>query len=78
MNNAGISDTFDPDMLDTERWDKLMEVNARSVFLGMKTAALAMQQTGGGSIVNISSISGVTGQTGCTWPTTPPRARSGR
>jgi NAD(P)-dependent dehydrogenase (short-subunit alcohol dehydrogenase family) len=39
-----------------------MAVNAKGVFLGMKHAAPAMRQAGGGSIVNISSISGFTGQ----------------
>jgi len=62
VNNAGISGTFDPDMLSTTAWDTLMEVNAKGVFLGMKTAITAMQETGGGAIVNISSISGFVGQ----------------
>ena len=62
VNNAGISGTFDPDMLSTTAWDKLMDVNAKGVFLGMKTGSAAMQKTGGGSIVNISSISGFVGQ----------------
>ena len=50
-------------MLDTDAWDRLMAVNAPGVFLGMKYAVPAMQQAGGGSIVNISSISGIIGQT---------------
>jgi NAD(P)-dependent dehydrogenase (short-subunit alcohol dehydrogenase family) len=62
VNNAGISGTFDPDTLSTSAWDKLMEVNAKGVFLGMKHAIGQMQKTGGGSIVNISSISGFVGQ----------------
>jgi NAD(P)-dependent dehydrogenase (short-subunit alcohol dehydrogenase family) len=64
VNNAGISGTFDPDTLSTSAWDRLMEVNAKGVFLGMKHAIPAMQRAGGGSIVNISSISGVVGQVG--------------
>jgi NAD(P)-dependent dehydrogenase (short-subunit alcohol dehydrogenase family) len=64
VNNAGISGTFDPDTLSTSAWDRLMEVNAKGVFLGMKHAIPAMQRAGGGSIINISSISGVVGQTG--------------
>ena len=64
VNNAGISGTFDPDTLSTPAWDKLMEINAKGVFLGMKHAIPAMQRAGGGSIVNISSISGVVGQLG--------------
>jgi NAD(P)-dependent dehydrogenase (short-subunit alcohol dehydrogenase family) len=62
VNNAGISGTFDPDTLSTSAWDRLMAINAKGVFLGMKYAIPAMQQTGGGSIVNISSISGFVGQ----------------
>ena len=77
VNNAGISGTFDPDILSTTAWDTLMNVNAKGVFLGMKHAVPAMQKAGGGSIVNISSISGFVGQAACTWATTPPRARCG-
>ena len=64
VNNAGISGTFDPDTMSTTAWDTLMSVNAKGAFLGMKHAIPAMQQAGGGAIVNISSISGVTGQRG--------------
>jgi NAD(P)-dependent dehydrogenase (short-subunit alcohol dehydrogenase family) len=64
VNNAGISGTADPDMLSTSAWDNLMNVNARGVFLGMKSVVPVMQKAGRGSIVNISSISGFVGQTG--------------
>ena len=62
VNNAGISGTFDPDTTSTSAWDKLMDVNAKGVFLGMKHAVPAMREAGGGAIVNISSISGFVGQ----------------
>ena len=62
MNNAGISGTFDPDVMSTAAWDTLMNVNAKGVFLGMKYAVPAMREAGGGAIVNISSISGFAGQ----------------
>jgi NAD(P)-dependent dehydrogenase (short-subunit alcohol dehydrogenase family) len=63
VNNAGISGTYDPDTMSTAAWDTIMNVNAKGVFLGMKHAIPAMQQTGGGgAIVNISSISGFVGQ----------------
>jgi NAD(P)-dependent dehydrogenase (short-subunit alcohol dehydrogenase family) len=64
VNNAGISGTFDPDMLSTTAWDDLMNVNAKGVFLGMKSVIPSMQKAGRGAIVNISSISGFVGQTG--------------
>lgn len=63
VNNAGVSGTFDPDLMSTAAWDTLMNVNAKGVFLGMKYAVPAMRRTGGGAIVNISSISGFVGQT---------------
>jgi NAD(P)-dependent dehydrogenase (short-subunit alcohol dehydrogenase family) len=62
VNNAGISGTYTSDLMSTEAWDRIMAINARGVFLGMKYAIPAMQKSGGGSIVNISSISGVVGQ----------------
>jgi NAD(P)-dependent dehydrogenase (short-subunit alcohol dehydrogenase family) len=64
VNNAGISGSFDPDTLSTSAWDRLMDVNAKGVFLGMKHAIPGMEQAGGGAIVNISSVSGFVGQKG--------------
>jgi NAD(P)-dependent dehydrogenase (short-subunit alcohol dehydrogenase family) len=62
VNNAGISGGIDPDPLSSTAFDRLMEINARGVFLGMKHAVPAMRRRGAGSIVNISSISGMVGQ----------------
>ncbi|ABK71640.1 SDR family NAD(P)-dependent oxidoreductase [Mycolicibacterium smegmatis] len=64
VNNAGISGTFDPDLTSTAFFDRLIAVNARGVFLGIKHGAAAMKHTGGGSIVNLSSISAHIGQLG--------------
>ncbi|MBE09864.1 MAG: cyclopentanol dehydrogenase [Rhodospirillaceae bacterium] len=61
INNAGVSGSH-PDILNTDTWDEQMNINARGVFLGMRAIIPKMQNTGGGSIVNISSISGLTGQ----------------
>ena len=61
VNNAGISGGL-PDKLDVAAFDRLMAVNARGTFLGMKYAIEHMQKSGGGAIVNISSISGIVGQ----------------
>jgi len=64
VNNAGISGTYDSDMLSSAAWDKVMSINAKGVFLGMKHVIPLMKQAGGGVIVNISSISGFVGQDG--------------
>ncbi len=61
VNNAGVSGAL-PDRLGVEDFDRLMAVNARGTFLGLKYGIEAMRQSGGGSIVNISSISGLVGQ----------------
>ena len=62
VNNAGISGSGETDFRSTDAWDRLMNINARGVFLGIKHAVPEMQKAGGGSIVNISSISGFVGQ----------------
>jgi NAD(P)-dependent dehydrogenase (short-subunit alcohol dehydrogenase family) len=64
VNDAGLSGSAVDDLFDTAAWDRLMAVNARGVFLGMKFAIPIMKSAGGGAIVNVSSISGITGQHG--------------
>ena len=54
INNAAISGS-QPDLLSTSEYDKIMEVNSKGVFLGMKTCLPTMKEQGFGSIVNISS-----------------------
>ena len=61
INNAGVSGSH-PDRLSIEVWDTQMNVNAKGVFLGMRTAIPLMQTARRGAIVNISSISGMVGQ----------------
>jgi NAD(P)-dependent dehydrogenase (short-subunit alcohol dehydrogenase family) len=61
INNAGVSGSH-PDLLNTATWDEQMNINAKSVFLGMQAVVPPMKAAGGGSIVNISSISGFVGQ----------------
>ena len=62
VNNAGISGYDEENNLGTTTWDRLLDINAKGVFLGMKHAILAMERGDGGCIVNISSISGIVGQ----------------
>ena len=62
VTNAGISGSGEKDFGSSQAWDQLMDVNAKSVFLGMKHAIPEMEKAGGGAIVNISSISGMVGQ----------------
>ena len=62
VNNAGIAKATDIFTTSVEQWDLVLDVNLRSVFIGMKHAAEYMKEHGGGCIVNMASIAGVTGQ----------------
>jgi 3alpha(or 20beta)-hydroxysteroid dehydrogenase len=64
VNNAGI---FQPRSLmetDAELFERHMRVNQLGCFLGMKTVVPLMEQSGGGSIANISSVAGLRGSPG--------------
>jgi len=58
--NAGIEgDVMPLADYDDERFDQVIAVNVRGVYLGLKHAIPAMQKRGGGSIVITSSVAGV-------------------
>lgn len=61
VNNAGIggSTVGPPDGL--AGWERLLQVNATSVFIGTTAAVAKMIPNGGGSVVNVSSIMGIVG-----------------
>jgi NAD(P)-dependent dehydrogenase (short-subunit alcohol dehydrogenase family) len=58
VNNAGIVQGDDRDTWNTteEKWDAVLKVNLRSVFVCSKAAIPVMLELGGGSIVNVASI----------------------
>jgi NAD(P)-dependent dehydrogenase (short-subunit alcohol dehydrogenase family) len=62
INNAGISGTAYPDVLDPAAWDRLMDVNAKGAFLGTHFVVPIMRKARHGAIVNMSSISAAVGQ----------------
>ncbi|MEE9911887.1 MAG: SDR family oxidoreductase [Deltaproteobacteria bacterium] len=66
FNNAGISLPHVPTILKTtdEEWDRLMETNARGVWLCMKEEIPIMIRQGGGVIINTASILGIVGEWG--------------
>jgi NAD(P)-dependent dehydrogenase (short-subunit alcohol dehydrogenase family) len=61
VNNAGVSGSGRVEDVTLEEWNRVMTINSTGVFLGTKTAIPAMRQTGGGSIINISSQLGLVG-----------------
>jgi len=58
-NNVGISKRGTVVDVSEEEWDTVMEVNVKSIALASRHAIPKMIQTGGGSIINISSIAGI-------------------
>lgn len=62
VNNAGV----DPEIAPEAEWkledfDRIHSINTRGVFLCMKAEVAAMQQRGGGAIVNVGSFASVAG-----------------
>lgn len=61
VNSAGTGRSTNVEETTLEDWRNVMAVNADGTFLGCKHGVLAMKQSGGGSIVNLSSVSGLVG-----------------
>ena len=61
VNNAGISSAGRVEDTTVESWDRVMEINAKGVFLGTKAAIPDLRRAGGGSIISISSQLGLVG-----------------
>ncbi len=61
VNNAGVSGHGTVEHTTVADWDRVMDIKAKGVFLGSKTAIPAMRRAGGGSIINISSQLGLVG-----------------
>lgn len=66
-NNAGIEgDTAFMAQLSEDAFDRVIAVNLRGVWLGMKYALEHMMKHGGGSIINTASVAGLVGIRGAT------------
>jgi NAD(P)-dependent dehydrogenase (short-subunit alcohol dehydrogenase family) len=62
VNNAGIAGpTGQVDEIDPDEWRRCIEVDLDGPFLCARRAVPAIRQSGGGSIVNISSTAGLFG-----------------
>ncbi len=57
-NNAGIFPPEDGGVTDTPEatWDRVLDVNLKGVFLGCRYGVPALLDSGGGSVVNVSSL----------------------
>ncbi len=64
LNVAGIGLAAPIHKFPMEDYDKIMDVDLRGVFLGMKYGIAVMRESGGGSIVNWSSVGGLNASSG--------------
>ncbi len=64
VNCAGIVTTSSVVDTTESEWERLIGVNAKGVWLGMKSVIPHMQSQGKGAIVNVASIAGLVGDKG--------------
>ncbi|MEC0231706.1 SDR family NAD(P)-dependent oxidoreductase [Paenibacillus alba] len=64
FNNVGVTNLkkdLDVVNIDLDEWDRLMNVNTKSVLLGCRFAIPHMVESGGGSIINTASMAAFAG-----------------
>lgn len=61
VNNAGVGIASNVVEATEEDYDKMMDVCVRGTYLGMKYAIPAIRDSGGGSVINMSSIAALVG-----------------
>ncbi|WLD93825.1 SDR family oxidoreductase [Alkalihalobacillus sp. AL-G] len=65
VNCAGVPQSFTPiEELSEEQWDRIMDVNLKSIYLSAKHAVPFMKNNQKGTIINIASIAGVRARPG--------------
>lgn len=63
FNNAGIGNSEVRSVdLPEEEWDRVVDINLKGVFLGIKYAVPELIKAGSGAIINTSSLLGLKGQ----------------
>ncbi len=62
INNVGGSAPGDPVSMSVEVWDRQIDHNLKSAFLGCKHVLPVMEKQGSGAIVNVSSVAGFSHQ----------------
>jgi NAD(P)-dependent dehydrogenase (short-subunit alcohol dehydrogenase family) len=61
VNNAGIGVAGTTTDTSEENYERVMDVCLRGTFLGMKYAIPAIRNSGGGSVINLSSVAALVG-----------------
>src|SRR5699024_1535068 len=62
VNNAGITMSKSIEDTTLDDYNKIVQINQVSVFLGMKSVCPSMKKAGSGIIINNSSINGIVGR----------------
>jgi len=68
INNAGMPQTNQPMLnVDEATFDRIFEVNVKSIFLAAKAVVPVMREQGAGSIINTASTAGLRPRPGLVW-----------
>jgi 3alpha(or 20beta)-hydroxysteroid dehydrogenase len=67
VNNAGVVSRVGIMDIGDDEWRRVMDINVTGALHGMRAAAPLMRDSGGGSIVNISSTAGLLGYAGAAY-----------
>ncbi|MFM7009383.1 MAG: SDR family NAD(P)-dependent oxidoreductase [Betaproteobacteria bacterium] len=59
VNCAGVTGNLAADTIDLEAWNRVVAINQTGTFFCAQAAGRRMMQSGGGSIINLSSIYGL-------------------
>jgi cyclopentanol dehydrogenase len=59
INNAGVHGRLGLEETSEDEWDRVLDNDLKTAWLGMKYCIPAMRRTGGGAIVNTSSVYGL-------------------
>lgn len=62
LNNAGILQSGSVEETSLQDWQKMLRINADSVFLGCREGLALMKEGRGGSIINMSSVAALGGR----------------
>jgi NAD(P)-dependent dehydrogenase (short-subunit alcohol dehydrogenase family) len=55
INNAGLSEFYDPLEMSEATWDRVLDTNLKAIFFASREAVKLMKEGRGGAIVNIAS-----------------------
>lgn len=62
VHNAGIANIKNIEQDNLDDWNKMLNINVTSLFIGSQQALSLLQKSGSASIINLSSIEGLIGE----------------